>query len=188
MERKYFVGVDIGTRIAGWAVVDEAGECVVHCGTWEFKPEEDLDTRLANLYRYAEYLFRAISEKTLALGIEHPFLGPSTSTALTLGKAYGVVFAAFVEMGSAVLIPKGHGASEAKIYSIFPGTAKKALTGKGNATKEEMREAAKQQFGIIDTTKEADVADAIGIALAARTRYTQERLEEYRNSGLEQSR
>lgn len=171
MDRKYFIGVDIGTRITGWAAIDEAGENVPRCGTWEFDPAEDLDTRLANLYRYARYLFEATSEKILALGIGIPILGPSAYTALTLGRACGVVFAAFIDAGSAVLIPEGHGTGEAKIYSIFPSTAKKALTGKGNASKEDMKKAAQTRFGTGDIPEAADVADAIGIALATRHEY-----------------
>lgn len=54
------------------------------------------------------------------------------------------------------------------VIGVQPSEAKKALTGKGNASKEEMIAAAQRQFGL---SLPKDVADACGIALAGLAKY-----------------
>lgn len=49
-------------------------------------------------------------------------------------------------------------------------TGKRALSGRGDAKHDDMRKALHKRFGIVDRTKAADMAHAVGVALAALTK------------------
>lgn len=57
---------------------------------------------------------------------------------------------------------------EIPVIGVQPSEAKKALTGKGNASKDLMIFEAQQQFGL---SLPKDIADACGIALAGLAKY-----------------
>lgn len=54
-----------------------------------------------------------------------------------------------------------------ELRMIAVGTGKRALTGRGDASHESMRNTLRRRFGVEDRTKAADLAHAVGIALAA---------------------
>lgn len=57
-----------------------------------------------------------------------------------------------------------------RLVPIAVATGKRALSGRGDAKHDAMREALRKRFGIVDRTKAADMAHAVGVALAALTK------------------
>lgn len=86
----------------------------------------------------------------IGVGYEASWVGENVQTARKLGLVGGAVITAATLNGLAV-------------REVQPKNAKRALTGAGNATKEDMIIAARQQFGL-DAISEHE-ADAIGVAL-----------------------
>ena len=172
-----FVGVDPGTKKdnLGLALVDYDGKLVDCCSVTDWLvwshpcdgPKDSLSDKLWNLkWRFADAFVNKISIKTagrpiLLGGIEDQWVGKNSQVALTLSKQFGAIFAALSDLG---------------VYSvkIQPTQAKKALTGSGRADKETMVQFA-QQMGMGGDND--NVADAIGIALAARAIYKEWEIE-----------
>ena len=163
-----FIGVDPGTQKhnLGLAIVDIDGNlryCSEVLQVNALAPgsmcrDKHSDHLWQLRYRFAATLQKA---RNLALGsvilagIENQWVGPNPRVGLLLSKQFGVIFAALAEFG---------------IYSIKiePTQAKKALTGSGKADKAAMVKAA-QYIGM--ECENDNVADAIGVALAARVKY-----------------
>jgi len=168
-----FIGIDPGTkkRNLGFAAVDERGQLVC---SYEVKhlsmaipgtaPDDGVSSKLWSLHSRISYhmgiLGRMHPGKVLLAGIEDQWVGKNSQVALTLSKQWGVIFGSLAAYD---------------VYSIRiqPTQAKKALTGYGRADKEKMVEFA-QQIGMDGDND--NVADAIGIALAARQKYMEYQL------------
>lgn len=158
-----YIGIDIGTRLIGWAVIDADGEYLkshwVELGDTTsrgLKGWFSLLVRLGNLARWAECFFSDFSsEEVIVVGIEHPWVGKNAQTAVTLGMAWGIVAGAALSRGLS-------------IDKIESAQAKLALTGYGKATKSQMVLHARIHGAKCVGAGEMDEADAIGVALAAR--------------------
>lgn len=88
------------------------------------------------------------------LGVEWPYAGQNVQSALVLAACCGVALGAAGERGI-------------RGVRVAPTEAKAALAGAGGADKAAMKEAVRVQFGV---KIPKDQADAVGIALAARTK------------------
>ena len=161
---EYYGGIDLGVRSAAAAIVNEHGELLFY-EHWKFDTRNPFYERLEDFAARVD-AFCNDHPNARIIGIERPWVGRNYKTALELGMMFGVTFA-MVSM------------QEDKPMEIFPRQAKKALTGSGKATKEDMREALHMQFNVDDNTKFADIADAVGIALAARSKAQKEKLNNY---------
>jgi len=165
-----YIGIDIGTELLGWAALNEAGEYI--SSGWvdlettlsrKLRDWNSLEIRLKNLCRWALEFFgeyeRVLSIKEVLgdtlVGIEHPWVGQSRQTALTLGIAWGIIAQAAMQCGLT-------------ITKVGPTRAKKAMTGSGKATKDAMLDAAKLMGAKCDGKGQYDEADALGVALATR--------------------
>jgi Holliday junction resolvasome RuvABC endonuclease subunit len=101
-------------------------------------------------------------EEVGGYGLEIPFLAPGKQKLSTFSE----------QMGLAQIIRYtllGHGADEDSLILVSPSQAKKAISGRGNATKEEVIEAVEAHWGSVEGTKKHREAlcDAIAIAEAA---------------------
>ena len=166
-ENSIVVGVDIGTaNNCGWAIVNLQAERL-DSGVIKVGRRESLDVRLYDLYySFMPVFFGQIESRCadpyrlLAVGIETPWVGKNIQTALRLGKAWGVVAGFFI--GTQSIIP----------HTIYPTTAKKALTGSGKATKYAMVQTAAAMGMPHKVNEKGEIvgddneADAIGVAIA----------------------
>ena len=152
-------GVDIGTRIAGYAIVK--GDYVYHSEAVSLRKNAklkgwaSLQDRYAALLEWSETIFAG--SRFDLVGIEWPWVGKYPQTAIKLGAAFGVVMASALHHGLSVV-------------RIEPAEAKLALTGNGGASKEKMVIFAKMLTKLKSSYPE-DEADAIGVALAAQVKY-----------------
>ena len=146
------LGIDPGTRVAGWALVETSGNRskLVACGVIRMRTES-MPTRLKEL---ADGLRDVVLAQTpMAIAVETQFFGKSASSALTVGMARGVALLVSADGG----VP---------VHEYTPATVKKAVVGNGNASKEQVAAMVKVILGLAETPKPADVTDAIAIALA----------------------
>ena len=116
------LGIDPGTAIMGWGVVDETGGSIslVDFGALTTPAGMPQPERLLILYDGLTALIRQHAPETAA--IEELFFGKNVNTALTVGQARGVALLALTQAGLA-------------IGEYKPLIVKQALTGYGSADK-----------------------------------------------------
>jgi len=153
------LGIDPGTRIAGYAIVDftaRGDACIVDAGVLRLSATATLAARLAQLYEDVGALIAEHAPSHMAL--EAVFVHPEHGrTAVQMAHGRGVVLLAAELRG----LP---------VAELPPAEVKKALTGNGRATKAQMQRAVMAQCGLAEMPEPADVADAIGIALTGGRR------------------
>ena len=150
------LGVDPGSRAAGWAVVSfGAGTSLVSAGVLR-PPAGEIAQRLLFLRRaLAEVVAR---ERPDVAAIEKVFSGVNPQSLITLGEARGVLLLTLAEAG----LP---------IAEITPAEIKRAVAGTGGAEKEQVR---RMVTALVGRHLPYDAADAAAAALthgvlAART-------------------
>lgn len=153
------VGIDPGTRIAGYSVVDFAlrGDAkIVDAGVFRLSADAPLASRLRQLHEDLEALLAEHHPTHMAL--ESVFShAEHVQSALQMAHARGVVLLAAELRGLAVA-------------ELPPAEVKKALTGNGRATKAQIQRAVVTQCALAEVPNPPDVADAIAIALCAGRR------------------
>ena len=153
------LGIDPGTRIAGYAVVDfdrRGDSRIVDAGVFRMHETAELAVRLRQLFDDVTALIAEHSPTHVAL--EAVFSHADyVRSAIQLAHARGVVLLAAEIRG----IP---------IAELPPAEVKKAVSGNGRATKEQMQRAVMSQCGLATMPEPPDVADAIAIALCGGRR------------------
>jgi crossover junction endodeoxyribonuclease RuvC len=146
------LGIDPGTLVTGYGVVARAnGEFqLLDYGTIRNDAQLPLPARLHHIY----VSLRTIIEKHRPdqIAIESAFYGKNAQSALKLGHARGVSLLAAVEQS----IPTAE-------YS--PREVKKAVVGRGGASKNQVRFMVKAILHLPDRRMALDTSDAIAIAL-----------------------
>lgn len=160
------LGIDPGLQVTGYGLVDLAPGAfeprLVEGGCFRFSPKLSLETRLVQLHDDVasfmdEYRPTHLAIEQLYAHYAHP------RTAILMAHARGVVLFCAQKRG----MPIEH----------MPSTAvKKALTGFGHATKEQMQLAVQSQCRLAEPPSPPDVADAIAIALTFGRRLAFERV------------
>lgn len=162
------LGIDPGSRVTGWGVLDASGwetravaHGVIRTGSGELP---DRLCRLAE--RLAELM---IEHAPQAAAVESVFGAEHARSALILGHARGVVLLTLAQGG----IP---------LFEYPPARVKSAITGSGRADKEQVQLALATQLGMAALPRPLDASDALAVALchagSARMTSTLERLGE----------
>lgn len=143
------LGVDPGTRILGWALFDGRRKIV---GRIEAKPlSAPMEQRLFQIFNELSAVFKRHLPSCVTM--EDSYVKDRDKTvSKKLGRAQGLVMVLAV-------------AFNCEFVEVTSSEAKKALTGKGNATKAQVQNAAKM-FGGFDGVLEEDEADALAAAVA----------------------
>jgi len=154
------LGIDPGLRIAGYAVVDLApgarDPVLVEAGVLRLAVRESVALRLVQLHGDVADLITQFSPGHL--GVEQVFAhAKHVRTAIVMGHGRGVVLLAAAQAGLG-------------LTEVSPAEIKKAVTGRGQASKRQMQHAVMRQFGLTQLPEPPDVADAIGIAATAARR------------------
>ncbi|MDO4781833.1 MAG: crossover junction endodeoxyribonuclease RuvC [Capnocytophaga felis] len=149
---KIILGVDPGTTIMGFGLIKV-----------EKQQMELLQINELQLKKYSDHYLklRVIFERTLELidtyhpdelAIEAPFFGKNVQSMLKLGRAQGVAMAA----GLSRQIP---------ITEYEPKKVKMAITGNGNASKEQVAKMLQQLLNIRELPKYFDSTDGLAVAV-----------------------
>jgi crossover junction endodeoxyribonuclease RuvC len=145
------LGIDPGTRIMGYAVlVADKKPRLLTLGTLSLEKIEDHPSRLYKIFERITQLAEGYHPTVLA--IEAPFFGKNVKSMLMLGRAQGVAISAAVYKGMAV-------------YEYSPRKIKQAVTGRGNASKEQVASLLSHIFGHDLTGEKLDATDALSVAL-----------------------
>jgi len=146
------LGIDPGTAIMGWGIVDESGGALnlVDCGALTTPAGLAPPERLVMLYDGLQNLLRDYHPDAAA--IEELFFGKNVNTAITVGQARGVALLALAQAG----VP---------IHEYKPVVVKQAVAGYGGADKKQMQEMVRLTLRLAKAPKPDDAADAVAIAI-----------------------
>ncbi|MGC6429896.1 MAG: crossover junction endodeoxyribonuclease RuvC [Jejuia sp.] len=161
-KERIILGIDPGTTIMGFGLIKVVGK------TMTFMQLNEL-----NLQKYDDHYLKLklIFERTIELidthhpdeiAIEAPFYGKNVQSMLKLGRAQGVAMAA----GLSRQIP---------ITEYLPKKIKMAITGNGNASKEQVAKMLQGLLGLKTLPKNLDATD--GLAAAVCHFYNSGRIE-----------
>ena len=147
------LGIDPGTAACGFGIVvagSDARATLVECGVIRTTPSDPLPKRLLVIFEAVQELIER--HRPDAVAIENVFLGQNTRTALVLGHARGVIMVA--AEGAAV-----------PVAEITPAEVKRAVTGSGRATKDQVAAMVTRLLNLKSAPKPSDAADGVAIAL-----------------------
>lgn len=148
------VGIDPGTRVAGYGIVDvyESGVSAVACGCWDLGKGHSLYDRLGKLSIEFDRLLQAYEPTHLCL--EEAFVARNSRSALLIGHARGVILA------------KAHACGLA-FQGMMPTEAKRSVTGDGHADKETVARCIKALLKLGDIGKlPFDATDGLALSYA----------------------
>ncbi|MFT7465462.1 MAG: crossover junction endodeoxyribonuclease RuvC [Pseudohongiellaceae bacterium] len=148
------MGIDPGSRRTGWAVVRQVGSRLqlIDLGVLIAREKAPLPERLGQLHDGLSILLSRHNPELAA--VESVFHGPNTRSLVVLGQARGALLAAL-------------GKNEAAFDEMSPAEVKKAVTGKGGATKEQVAHMVGVMLGPTLTTRLQILAEA-GLPASAR--------------------
>ena len=150
------LGIDPGSRIAGYALVDSYGNKMdlIDFGTVKLNHGYDGE----KLNQLSEFLIKVIENSNPdMMAIEKVFMGKNALSALKLGQARGVILQTAQKLG----VPQ---------FDYSPNEIKKAVSGLGHASKNQVQFMVKQLF-CLKEIPETDAADAIAVAVCHATNH-----------------
>ena len=156
------VGIDPGTAIVGWGVIDTGpthhvaqAKCLAYDCITTDKSMTD-SQRLAAIAVGLEKVFKQYTPDMVA--VEQLFFSRNQKTVMTVSQARGVILLVIEQQGL-------------KLREFTPLQVKQSLTGYGRAEKPQMQKMTALLLRLPGIPKPDDAADALAIALtAAQTR------------------
>lgn len=144
-------GIDPGSTVTGYGIVEIEGSTARHLdnGGIHLPTSKPLSQRLAIIYKEITALIQRFAPDAFA--IENVFVAKNVSSTLKLGHARGAAIVAAVNAG----IP---------VAEYTPSQVKKALTGYGSASKDQMQRMVKAVLNLPELAFE-DASDALAVAL-----------------------
>ena len=146
------LGIDPGTQVMGYGVVEGDGEemALVDCGALSPPRGSDLGQRL-------NYLFNGVVEvisrcRPQEVAVEEPFVHKNARSALVVGRAQAVAILAAAAQG----LPVAY-------YS--PRQVKQRVASYGASDKEQVQEMVRLQLDLSEVPHPADAADALAVAI-----------------------
>ncbi len=146
------MGIDPGTTIMGFGIIRVVGSQMsfIQMNELLLKKYNDPFTKLKMIYDRTISLIETYHPDEIA--IEAPFYGKNVQSMLKLGRAQGVAMAA----GLSRQIP---------ITEYFPKKIKMAITGNGNASKEQVAKMLQQVLKLESLPKNLDSTDGLAAAV-----------------------
>lgn len=149
---KIILGIDPGTTIMGFGLIKVVNKQMVfmQLNELQLKKYDDHYTKLKLIFDRTIELIDNYHPDEIA--IEAPFFGKNVQSMLKLGRAQGVAMAA----GLSRQIP---------ITEYSPKKIKMAITGNGNASKEQVAGMLKSTLGLKELPKNLDSTDGLAAAV-----------------------
>ena len=148
---RVILGIDPGTSILGYGVIQgvKTPEFVT-MGVIHLDKIKDPFEKLTEIYRFTNQLIEQYHPDSLA--IEAPFYGKNIQSMLKLGRAQGVALSAAISHGLAVA-------------EYLPRKIKMAVTGNGNASKEQVAGMLQVLLKYGESPAYFDATDGLAVAL-----------------------
>jgi crossover junction endodeoxyribonuclease RuvC len=147
------LGIDPGLQVTGYGLVETRGTQarVIEAGVVRSDERLPLADRLRKIHTAVRDIARELAPDTIVVEDLYSHYGHPV-TAILMGHARGVMFLAAAECG----IP---------VVSYSATRIKKALTGHGRASKEQMQRMVQTTLHLRTLPEPPDVADALAVAL-----------------------
>ena len=146
------LGIDPGTAITGYAVVEEEGGDLrlVTVGVINTPAQTPLPLRLQQIYAGLREIIATHAPESAA--VEQLFFSRNARTAMAVGHARGVVLLALADAGLS-------------IAEYTPMEIKQAVTGYGSADKYQVQEMVRMLLNLSEAPRPDDAADAVAVAV-----------------------
>ncbi len=163
-QEKIILGVDPGTNYTGYAILEVRGKVltVAAIGVIDLRKYDSHFLKLKHIFQRVLGLVDEYHPDELA--IEAPFYGKNVQSMLKLGRAQGAAIAAGLYR-------------EVPVFEYAPRKIKMAITGEGNASKEQVSAMLVHILRFRDMPKQLDASDALAAAVC----------HYYENQGLRKS-
>ncbi len=146
------IGIDPGTLFTGYGVIKYENNKLFFLESGIIKTDSKLaiPIRLQNIFNEISRIMKIHRPDTFA--IETAFAGKNIQSALKLGQARGVALLSATNLN----IP---------VFEYSPREVKKAIVGKGNASKEQVKFMVATLLNLKKEIKKLDETDALSIAI-----------------------
>lgn len=152
IKEQIILGLDPGTNVMGYGVIKVSGQklSLLQFGVIHLKKYGTHELKLKKIFERVLSIIDDYHPDEVAL--EAPFFGKNVQSMLKLGRAQGVAMSAALYRD----IP---------ITEYAPKKVKMAVTGNGNASKEQVAAMLKQLLKFDEIPKLLDATDALGVAI-----------------------
>ncbi|WP_457610348.1 crossover junction endodeoxyribonuclease RuvC [Lutibacter sp.] len=149
---KIILGIDPGTTIMGFGLIRVVNKKMelMQLNELSLKKYSDHYVKLKLIFERTIHLIETYHPDEIA--IEAPFFGKNVQSMLKLGRAQGVAMAAGLSR-------------EVPITEYSPKKIKMAITGNGNASKEQVAKMLQNLFKIKELPKNLDATDGLAAAV-----------------------
>lgn len=149
---KIILGIDPGTTIMGFGLISIVGKKMrfLQLNELQLKKYDDHYVKLRLIFERTIELID--THKPDEIAIEAPFFGKNVQSMLKLGRAQGVAMAAGLSR-------------EIPITEYSPKKIKMAITGNGNASKEQVAKMLQSLLGLKELPKNLDSTDGLAAAV-----------------------
>ena len=136
----------------GWAVIKITSNKMkaLQYGVLDLRKHDDHYLKLQKIFKQISEIVNEFNPDEMAL--EAPFFGKNVQSMLKLGRAQGVAMAAAL-------------AVEVPITEYAPLKVKKSITGKGQASKEQVADMVMKLLNLKELPKFLDATDALAVAI-----------------------
>lgn len=150
--KNIILGIDPGTIVMGYGLIacESNKLSLITMGIVKLQRVPDHFKRLNKIYDRIAALIEEFKPDTVA--IEAPFYGKNVQSMLKLGRAQGVAIAPALKHG----IP---------VFEYAPRRIKQAITGNGNASKEQVATMVQHILQFKEDPKYLDATDGVAVAL-----------------------
>ncbi len=152
MEGQRIIGIDPGTNVLGYAVIEiSGGEVrVLVFGVLSLSKYKDHYQKLSRIFSRLSSVVTEYQPNEMAL--EAPFYGKNVQSMLKLGRAQGVAMSVALSRGI-------------DVFEYAPTRVKQAVAGRGAASKEQVSGILSHLLGVDTGDSQFDATDALAVAL-----------------------
>lgn len=152
IEDKIILGIDPGTSVTGYGLIHMKGKqmSLLNFGIIQLSKLENHPDKLKRIFDRVDGLIREYKPDEMA--IEAPFFGKNVQSMLKLGRAQGVAIAAALSHN----LP---------FEEYSPRRIKQAITGNGNASKEQVAAMLQKLLNFDEAPKYLDATDGLAAAV-----------------------
>lgn len=146
------LGIDPGYGRVGWGIIEGRGRIwrTVAYDCIDTDPKKTFLERLEEIHHELHRVIKAY--KPTEAAVEELFFKKNVTTALKVSEARGVILLSLLE-------------HKLPVAEYKPTEVKMAVTGYGNAKKEQVQELVKLSLHMKELPTQDDAADALGVAL-----------------------
>jgi crossover junction endodeoxyribonuclease RuvC len=147
------IGIDPGTAITGFGIVEELGDGglrAIDYGVIRTPANEYAEIRLQSIFEQLNNLLLLHSLESAA--VEKLFFQRNVKTALSVGQARGVILLSLT-------------LAKIKVFEYNPVDIKQSIAGYGHADKNQMQQMVRILLGLDCVPEPDDAADALAVAI-----------------------